>query len=173
MSDPFTGEIRVFGFNFPPKDWAACDGTIIPISQNPNLFSLLGNTYGGDGRTTFALPDLRGRAVMGPVGGALNDPQGSPTVTLTPAQIPAHVHTAYADNSQPASTTAAERLPARFRVTYNQAFIATNDSPTPTMTTLSPQAVGSTGDSQAHDNMQPYLVANYCICLKGNYPARP
>ncbi|MGM3274833.1 phage tail protein [Ralstonia sp. 24A2] len=170
MSDAFTGEIRVFGFNFPPANWAACDGTILPISQNPNLFSILGATYGGDGKTTFALPDLRGRAVMGPVGGALNALQGTPTVTLTSAEMPMHTHTAYANNSRSTATTAAGHLAARFQVANNQSYIVNN--PQPALTTLAPQAVGPTGGNLPHDNMQPYLVANYCICLSGVYPPR-
>lgn len=173
MSDQFVGEIRIFGFNFAPVDWAACDGAIMPISQNTSLFSILGTNYGGNGSTTFGLPDLRGRAVMGPLGGVLNDPQGSSTVSLADAEMPAHSHTAYGDNSRAAATTAGGRLPARFQVTFNQSFINTDASPPPAITSLAPQAVGTSGESQPHENMQPFLVMNYCIALQGAWPQHP
>lgn len=175
MSDQFVGEIRIFGFDFAPYQWAFCDGAILPVSQNTKLYSILGSNYGGNGSTTYGLPDLRGRAVMGPVGGVLNNLQGSPTVTLTSNQLPGHTHTAYGNNSRAASKTAAGRLPARFQVTFNDAFIATTATPTPTMTTLAPQAVGTAGSSQPqpHENMQPFLVTNYCIALDGAWPAHP
>ncbi|CAJ0793762.1 hypothetical protein LMG19083_02481 [Ralstonia psammae] len=173
MSDQFVGEIRIFGFNFAPVDWAACDGAIMPISQNTPLFSILGTNYGGNGSTTFGLPDLRGRAVMGPVGGVLNDPQGSSTVSLADTEMPSHSHTAYGDNSRAASTTADGRLPARFQVTLNQSFINTDASPAPAITSLAPQAVGASGGSQPHENMQPFLVMNYCIALQGAWPQHP
>ncbi|CAJ0774523.1 MULTISPECIES: phage tail protein [Ralstonia] len=172
MSDQFLGEIRVFGFNFAPVDWAACDGAIMPISQNTALFSILGTMYGGNGTSTFGLPDLRGRAVVGTEqNGVPNELQGSSTVTLLSEEMPAHTHTAYGDNSRAASQTAAGRLPSRFQVTFNQAFIATDSSPA--LTTLSPQAVGIAGGSLPHENMQPYLVMNYCIALQGAWPTRP
>lgn len=171
MSDQFVGEIRIFGFNFAPLYWAACDGAIMPIAQNTELFSILGVNYGGNGTTTFGLPDLRGRAVMGPVNGALGDLQGAPTVTLTTLEMPAHSHTAYGDNARPASPAAAGRLTSRFMVPNNQAFISA--TPTPALTTLSPQAVGVGGGNQPHENMQPYLATNYCIALQGAWPTHP
>ncbi|ALF89447.1 MULTISPECIES: phage tail protein [Ralstonia solanacearum species complex] len=173
MSDQFIGEIRIFGFNFAPVDWAACDGALMPVSQNAALFAILGTTYGGTGSTTFGLPDLRGRAVMGPVGGVLNALQGTATVSLTQSEMPMHSHTAYGDNARAASPTAAGRLPARFMVAHNQSFIATDATPAPVMTTLAPQTVGAAGGGGAHENRQPYLGVNYCIALQGAWPPHP
>lgn len=171
MSDQFLGEIRVFGFDFAPLDWAACDGAVMPITQNTALFSLLGNNYGGNGSTTFGLPDLRGRAAMGPVNSVLNDAQGASTVTLTINETPQHAHNAFGDNARAASPTAAGRLPSRFMAASNQSFIPTTSSPA--LTTLSPQAVGVAGGSEPHENMQPYLAMNFCIALQGAWPTRP
>ncbi|WP_439893441.1 phage tail protein (plasmid) [Ralstonia sp. 25C] len=173
MSDQFIGEVRLFGFNFAPVDWAACDGALMPIRQNTTLFAIIGNTYGGDGTNTFALPDLRGRAVMGPVGGILDDPQGEAAVTLLQSEMPTHTHTAYGDNARAASPEAAGRLPARFMVAHNDAFVAMDATPTPTLTTLAPQTMGTAGGSTAHENQQPFLAVNYCIALQGAWPTRP
>ena len=173
MSDQFVGEVRLFGFNFAPVDWAACDGALMPISQNTTLFAILGATYGGNGTSTFGLPDLRGRAVMGPVGGILNDPQGDDTVTLMQSEMPMHTHTAYGDNARAGSAQAEGRLPARFMVAHNDAFVAVDATPAPAMTTLSPQTIGTAGGSTGHENRQPFLAVNYCIALQGAWPARP
>ena len=173
MSDQFIGEVRLFGFNFAPVDWAACDGALLPISQNTTLFSIIGNTYGGDGRVSFGLPDLRGRAVMGPVGGILDDPQGEVAVTLLQSEMPMHTHTAYGDNARAVSPEAAGRLPARFMVAHNDAFVATDAAPAPAMTTLAFQTMGTTGGNTAHENRQPFLAVNYCIALRGAWPTRP
>ncbi|WP_454766441.1 phage tail protein [Cupriavidus campinensis] len=172
MSDQFIGEIRVFGCNFAPKGWAACDGQLMLIQQNAALFSLLGTNYGGNGTTTFGLPDLRGRAVSAPVDNVLDDPRGSATVTLTPDQMPAHNHAAYADTSRAASAEASGKLAARFMEPYNQVCIDANASPAPAMTTLSPQAVAPAGGSLPHENMQPYTGLMYCIALQGEFPPR-
>jgi microcystin-dependent protein len=174
MSDQFVGEIRIFGFNYAPTDWAFCDGTTIPAQQNPALFAILGKTYGGDGTTNFALPDLRGRAVMGQVAGsALNDPQGATIVTIDQSQIPKHTHTVYGDTGRTASGAPGGCLPARFTETKNNAFIATNETPAPVITQLAPQVVSPVGGGQAHENMQPYTVMNFCIALQGIWPQRP
>ncbi|WP_354687676.1 tail fiber protein [Cupriavidus necator] len=173
MSDQYLGEIRVFACNYPPRDWAACDGQLLPIAQNQALFSLLGTQYGGNGTTTFALPDLRGRAVTGPVNGVLNDPVGTATVTLTAAGMPAHHHTVYGDTARAVSTEASARLPARFMLPNNQSYLPTNASPAPVMTTLSPLAVAPAGESQPHQNMQPYTALMFCIALAGEFPPRP
>ncbi|WP_455280823.1 phage tail protein [Cupriavidus necator] len=173
MSDQYLGEIRVFGCSYPPKDWAACDGQLLLIQQNPALFSILGTSYGGNGTTTFALPDLRGRAVTGAVDNQLNNPLGAATVTLTAAGMPAHNHAVYGDTARAVSTEANARLPARFMVPNNQSCIATNAAPAPVMTTLSSQAVAPAGASQPHENMQPYTALMYCIALTGEFPPRP
>lgn len=171
MSDQFLGEIRAFGCNYPPAGWAACDGQLLPIQQNSALFSILGTTYGGNGTTNFALPDLRGRAASGPVNGALADLRGSATVTLTESEMPAHNHLAYGDTARAASSEASGKLPARFMEPFNQSCIPA--TPAPAMTTLAPTAVGVAGGSQAHDNMQPYTALLYCIALQGEFPQRP
>lgn len=172
MSDQYVGEIRIFAGNFAPRDWATCDGQILPIQQNTQLFALLGTTYGGNGTTYFALPDLRGRAVTGPVGGVLNDPVGTATVTLTPAEMPAHNHAMYGDTARAVSSEANARLPARFMAPNNQSCIPVNASPAPVMTTLSPLAVAPAGGGEPHENMQPYTALLYCIALKGVWPPR-
>jgi microcystin-dependent protein len=174
MSDPFVAEIRVFGFNFAPKGWALCDGTVLKISQNTALFSLLGTMYGGDGRTTFALPDLRGRAPMNYGNGAGLTPRaegevgGEPSVTLIPHEMPTHNHFVQsvaddADLQAPDPTAGlAKSLNATLYNTSfdNHGFMDTN-------------TVGFTGGNQPHNNMQPYLALNFCIALQGIFPARP
>lgn len=173
MSDQFIGEIRIFGCNYAPLDWAACDGQLMPISQNTALFSILGTNYGGDGRQTFGLPDLRSRAVMGPVDGQVNAPQGEATVSLGISEMPNHAHTVYGDNTRSQAAQAAGHLPARFMEANNNAFIATDSTPAPVLTTLSPQAVAPAGSGQPHENRQPFQVMNYCIALQGAWPTRP
>ncbi|SOZ16609.1 conserved hypothetical protein [Cupriavidus taiwanensis] len=173
MSDQYLGEIRIFGCAYPPAGWAACDGQLLAIQQNSALFSLLGTQYGGNGTTNFALPDLRGRAVTGPVDNQPGNPQGTATVTLTAAEMPAHNHAVYGDTARAVSTEASARLPARFMLPNNQSCIPVNASPAPVMTTLSPQAVGTAGASQPHENMQPCTALMYCIALTGDYPPRP
>lgn len=165
MDDQFLGEIRPFAFGFPPKGWAACDGQLLPIAQNAALFSLLGTMYGGDGRTTFALPDLRGRAEMHvnsvhPQG----EHAGQENVTLTTAQIPSHSHTVNCSNVVGTQTSPAGKFWAQDsngNVVFSNAGGAT----------MAATAVGNTG-GQPHPNMQPYLVVNYCIALQGIFPSR-
>ena len=174
--DPFLGEIRMFAGTFAPRGWALCDGQLLQISQNSALFSLLGTTYGGDGRTTFALPDLRGRAPIHAGQGAglsrrtLGEKGGQENVTLSLAQIPSHNHTAQinADTSVALTDKPADGLPAR------------NAAATPVYgndpnTTLSNTAVtvDNNGGGQAHPNMQPYITVNYIIALTGIFPSRP
>ncbi|RKP47419.1 phage tail protein [Trinickia fusca] len=166
MADQFLGEIRIFGFNYAPADWAFCDGQLMPIEQNRKLFSVLGVTYGGNGVDNFALPDLRGRAAMAPDAGGLNNPQGADTVQLSADQMPAHTHTLYADYLRPHSSAPDGRLPAHSSEANNCAFIATGTTPGPTITQLSPLAVGTFGESLPHENRQPYLGLNFCIALK-------
>lgn len=165
MSDPFVGEIRVFGFNFPPRGWALCDGQLLPISQNQALFSLLGTTYGGDGRTTFALPDLRGRAAQHV---APSIPQGqaagTETVSLTVNQIPAHTHAVNCSSAAGNQASPAGGFWAQDNQPY-KIYSSSSDS------ALAAGAVAPVG-GQPHPNLQPYLCVNFCIALQGIYPSR-
>ena len=164
--EPFLGEIRPFGFNFAPRGWALCDGQILPINQNQALFSLLGTTYGGDGRTTFALPDLRGRSPIGfdnqrPLGSR----DGEEQVTLTLGQLANHDHSVNASSDAATAGT----------VTGN-ALANTGTSPAygnaASLVATNPAAVATAGGGQAHDNMQPFLTLNYCIAVQGLFPSR-
>ena len=175
MADPFVAEIRIFPFNFAPKGWAWCDGQILPLSQNTALFSLLGTTYGGNGKSNFALPDLQGRAPMHPGQGPglslhdLGETGGSQTVTLLESEIPAHPHQLVGANApgnvqfpQPAVTFA--------RATGGDAYVTapTNAQLTP----MAPQALAPTGGTGPHNNMMPYLTFYFCIALQGVFPPR-
>jgi len=169
MSEPFLAEIRIVGFNFAPRGWAFCDGQIMPINQNQSLYSLLGTTYGGDGRTTFALPDLRSRTPLHTGDGyQLGQKGGAETVALTAAQIAAHTHAVKASSTDGNDATPegevlaagpAPDLPYR-------AWEAAN------MTALRSGTVTNAGGGQAHDNMQPYLTLSFCIALRGLFPSR-
>jgi microcystin-dependent protein len=171
MSDPFVGEIRMFGGNFNPTGWATCDGQLLPISQNTALFSLLGTIYGGDGKTTFALPDLRGRSPLqwgtGP-GLTLRDigqAGGQAAVTLVVTSIPAHTHALKADIG--AATTGA---PAGL-------MLGVADTPTYVpdavdLAPMAPETLRPTGNGQPHNNRQPYLGVTMIIALQGIYPPR-
>lgn len=171
MATPYLAEIRAFGFNFPPRGWALCDGQLLPINQNQALFSLLGTTYGGDGRTTFALPDLRGRTAIkygqGPGLAAyqLGSAAGQESVTLTLDQIPAHSH-----GLQASSAAADQEEPSNARVLgkVEEDIYGSGEANQP----LGGSAVGGTGGGQAHENMQPFLVLNFCIALQGVFPSR-
>lgn len=173
MADPFVAEIRIFPFNFPPTGWAFCDGQLLPISQNTALFSLLGTTYGGDGKSTFALPDLQGRAPMhhgqGP-GLSLHDlgeTGGTPSVSLLESEMPFHAH-ALNVSSDPADL----RQPTTARtLARSQSGFAYGD-PT-NLRNMSASALAYAGGGLPHNNMQPYLTLNFCIALQGVYPPRP
>jgi microcystin-dependent protein len=180
MSEPFLGEIIIFAGNFAPRGWALCDGQLLPISQNTALFSILGTTYGGDGRTTFALPDLRGRAPMHAGQGPglsdrrLGEQSGTETVTLTTAQIPAHTHTGTVQlncNSQQGnSPTPTGNFPAADGSGYSADYAAASNAQ---MAAAGGTAtLANTGGGQAHNNLQPYLVVNYIIALQGIFPSR-
>jgi microcystin-dependent protein len=165
--DPFLGEIWMFGGNFAPQGRATCDGQILPIAQNTALFSLLGTTYGGNGQTTFALPDLRGRLPVH-IGGGLTIGQagGSETVTLTATNLPAHTHVA---NAASAGTTLG---PAGH---YWAADPGENVAPyaaAPDSKVMSGAAIGAQGGSQPHENMQPFLAVTFIMALEGIYPSR-
>lgn len=172
MSDPFVAEIRIFPFNFAPKGWAMCNGQLLPISQNTALFSLLGTFYGGDGKSTFALPDLQGSAPMHQGQGPglseyfVGQAGGSETVTLIQSEIPAHAHQASGvSGSGPTS-------PAN-----NAWGTAAGRTPPPTYVDGSPNvvmgnALSIAGSSLPHNNMQPYLTLNFCIAMQGIFPPR-
>jgi microcystin-dependent protein len=168
MSEPFLAEIRIVGFNFAPRGWAFCDGQLLPINQNQSLYSLLGTTYGGDGRTSFALPDLRGRTPIHVGGGfSLGQKTGEETVTLNVAEIPNHDHVlnGVSDNADQVVATNNYFARAGTQV-YRQP-----DSST-TFVAMNSGVVGNTGGSQGHENMQPYLALNFCIALQGLFPSR-
>jgi microcystin-dependent protein len=171
MSEPFIAEIRIFAGNFAPRSWAFCDGQLLPISQNTALFSLIGTTYGGDGRTTTALPNLMGRAPMHPGRGPgltsrrLGERGGVETVTLTEAQMPNHNHS-WRAAEDPADLQAPAPNRTMTRSSVN-AWTAPNN-----LVPLAEQALQDAGGSQAHNNMQPYLVMNFIIALQGLYPSR-
>lgn len=165
MDEPFLGEIRPFAFGFTPKGWASCDGQLLPIAQNAALFSLLGTMYGGDGRTTFALPDLRGRAGMHVSSvHTQGERAGQENVTLSTAQIPLHSHTVNCSNTIGNQTSPAGKFWAQDS-DGNVVFSSTGGA------TMASAAIGNTG-GQPHSNMQPYLVVNYCIAVQGIFPSR-
>jgi microcystin-dependent protein len=173
MADPFVAEIRIFGFNFAPKGWAFCNGQLLPLSQNTALFSLLGTTYGGDGKSTFALPNLQGSAPMHPGQGPglslhdLGEQSGSETVTLLQSEIPAHNHVMRAAAQDPADVKLVNPN-ASLGVSQNGPLYQDTQN-----TTLAPQALPPTGGDVPHNNMMAYLVLNFCIALQGVFPPRP
>jgi microcystin-dependent protein len=175
MSEPFLGEIRMFGGNFAPRGWAFCNGQILPIAQNTALFSLLGTTYGGNGQTTFALPDLRGRVPMhwgqgpGLTPRSLGETSGSENVTLLSNQMPAHTHSLTANNQQ-GDAFSPEGAVAAAAVDSSQQPL--NIYSSSANTTMSAQAIGAAGGSQPHSNMQPFQCVSFIIALEGIYPSR-
>lgn len=169
MSEPFVAEIRIFAGNFAPRGWAFCDGQLLPVSQNTALFSLIGTTYGGDGRSTTALPNLEGRAPMHPGRGPgltarrLGQRGGTDVVTLTEAQMPQHNHTMVGseergDNNNPVGA---------YLAAGTDQYLNSSDG-----STMVQAAVPNAGGSQPHNNMQPYLTINFIIALVGLYPSR-
>ena len=174
MADPFVAEIRIFPFNFAPKGWAFCDGQLMPLSQNTALFALLGTTYGGDGKSTFALPDLQGNSAMHPGQGQglsqrfLGEMGGSETVTLLESEMPAHQHTANALGV--VSTTAAPSTQTALARSVNGSAYAAGGG---ALQQLAFEALPPAGGSLPHNNLQPYLTLNYCIALQGVFPQRP
>jgi microcystin-dependent protein len=174
VADPFVAEIRIFGFTFAPKGWAFCDGQLFPISQNTALFSLLGTTYGGDGKSTFGLPDLQGNAPMfwgqgpGLTDRSEGEVGGEQFVTLLDTEMPLHQHALMA-NSQPGDlpTPGPTRSLAR-----SSPFIYKTPAGAAPPQALAANAVGITGGGQPHNNMMPYLSLNFCIALQGVFPPR-
>src|SRR4051812_13926176 len=166
MSEPFMSEIKITSFSFPPAGWATCNGQLLPINQNQALFSLLGTTYGGDGRVNFALPDLRGRIPIHRGGGFTQGQVGGEEAhTVNINELPQHFHFAAASNTDgdgpaPGNAAVLATSPTKY---WNQ---PTN------LTTLIPGTIGNTGGSQPHQNMQPYLTLLYCIALQGIFPSQ-
>ena len=177
-SQPMIGEIRMFAGNFPPVGWAFCDGSLISISENDVLFTLIGTTYGGDGQTTFALPDFRGRAPISvSSGNSMGQMGGTETVTLTVSQIPAHRHPMQVVNV-PGTTNVPSPgvMPAKaadieFPGGTKQVMTYAKDNAGGKIT-VNPQSVSVYGQSYPHNNMKPYVGINYIICLEGIYPTR-
>ncbi|MBC3932411.1 phage tail protein [Undibacterium curvum] len=169
MADPFLGEIRAFGFSFAPQDWAYCFGNTISIMQNQALYTVLRTQYGGDGKTTFNLPNLSGLAIRGLQGDFVNKPSGSETVALSSMQVPPHTHTLTGVNGRASETKAAGNLPGQFTKPTNVYTVASADKLTLPTTLVSPFE----GGTDPHENRQPLLVLNFCICLYGVYPLRP
>jgi len=173
MADPFVAEIRIFPFNFAPRGWAFCNGQLLPISQNTALFSLLGTIYGGDGKSTFALPNLQGNAPMhhgqGP-GLSLHDQGetgGSETVTLLESEIPAHGHALMASNQPGEDPTPAGEVLAR-----SVGFSLYQTNVNGNLVSLAAPVITPAGSDQPHTNLQPYLTLNFCIAMQGVYPPR-
>ncbi|MEO5609319.1 MAG: tail fiber protein [Ornithinibacter sp.] len=166
MAEPYVGEIRMFGGNFAPQGWSFCDGWVLPISEYVTLFQLIGTTYGGDGQTTFALPDLRGRVpvhqgTLLPIGQA----GGVESVTLISAQLPAHSHPLLGSAANASAMSPAGGVPA----TAPEVAVSAYGSDAP-LTTLAPESVAARGGSQPHENMQPYLGISFIISLFGIFP---
>jgi microcystin-dependent protein len=165
MSEPFLSEIKIVSFNFPPKGWALCNGQLLPINQNQALFALLGTTYGGNGQTNFALPNLRGQVPIHMGNGhTLGERAGSTSVTVNIQQLPTHTHammgsSTAGDSPSPTNTVLASTAALIYAAPAN-------------LTTLNPINVSSVGGSQAHNNMMPYLVLNFIIALQGIFPSQ-
>jgi microcystin-dependent protein len=168
MAQPYVGEIRMFAGNFAPAGWMFCDGSLLSIAENDTLFNLIGTTYGGDGQSTFALPDLRGRLPIHFGNGfTLAETGGAETVTLTTQQIPLHSHTLSGATAIASLSAPANRLPA---VTQAATVLPYGtDAP---LTTLNPTTLSIAGGSQPHDNLQPYLCINFIISLFGIFPSQ-
>src|SRR5438445_509635 len=163
MAEPFLSEIRIMSFGFPPKGWALCDGQLLPINQNQALFSLLGTNYGGDGRVNFGLPNLQGRAPVHMGMHVLGERGGEQAHTLSISEIPTHVHTLQGTTLDADTPVATGNLLATVANVYTGPSAPTS---------LNPASIGSVGGSQAHLNMQPFLVLNFSIALQGIFPSQ-
>jgi microcystin-dependent protein len=169
MSTPFLGEVKIFTFNFAPKGWALCNGQLLPINQNQALFSLLGTMYGGDGRTTFALPNLKGRTPVHVGGGHTQGEAGGETAhTLTSQEVPPHTHAVPASTAVPpdANTSAENSVVATAPLNLYAPFVAGN------AVGMNQSVIQAAGSSQAHQNIQPSLALEFCIALVGIFPSR-
>jgi len=166
MAEPFIAEIRIMSFNFAPQGWAQCNGQLLPINQNQPLFSLLGTTFGGDGRVNFALPDQRARTPIHVGSGhTLGERGGEQAHTLSISELPEHTHVA---NATSATATAGNPATNRLLSKSIQAALYTNPS---NLAAMDPSSIGNIGGSQAHLNMQPFLTLNFCIALQGIFPS--
>ena len=165
MSEPFLSEIKIVSFNFPPKGWALCNGQVLPINQNQALFALLGTTYGGNGQTTFALPNLRGRVPIHQGNGhTLGEAAGSTSVTVNIQQLPGHTHIVNVSDAVGNATTPNGKFLAKAPANLY--------GPAAALVTMNTQSVTSVGGSQPHNNMMPYLVLNFIIALQGIFPSQ-
>ena len=175
MAEPFLSEIRIFSFNFPPKGWAFCNGQLLPINQNQALFSLLGTTYGGNGQTNFALPDLRGRVPIHEGSGhTLGEKAGASAVTINTSQLPQHLHFESAVVAANANATQGEPgapAPGNFLSNSGKNGFAAIPSVPGDTGAMHPSSISNVGGSQPHNNMMPYLTLNFCIALQGIFPS--
>ncbi|MGN6372585.1 MAG: phage tail protein [Solirubrobacteraceae bacterium] len=168
MAEPFLGEIRTFGFGITPRNWAPCQGQLLPINRYQALFALLGTIYGGDGRTTFGLPDLRGRVAVSAAPGMLpGQTAGVESVTLNLHQVPAHTHMIDASPN-----TASKPVPKENYLAKSPGKPYVKSPPPAKTTTLHPSTITPQGGQQPHENRQPYLALNFCIALQGIFPSR-
>ena len=166
MSEPFLSEIRIFSFGYAPRSWAMCNGQLLPINQNQALFSLLGTTYGGNGQTTFALPDLRGSIpIHTGQGHTLGEKAGEAVHTLTQSEMPQHLHFLNASSQNANTPVPGNDLPA----SANNAYV---NPAAGSLTTLQPATISNVGGSQPHENRQPYLTLTFCIALQGIFPSQ-
>jgi microcystin-dependent protein len=164
LAEPFLSEIRIMSFGFPPKGWALCNGQLLPINQNQALFALLGTTYGGNGQTNFALPDLRGQVpIHFGAGHNLGEKAGEQAHTLTLAEMPQHPHVLQASSLDGNSALTSGNVLATAANVY---------AAPGSLTTIQPATVGNVGGSQAHNNLMPYLTLSFCIALQGIFPSR-
>ena len=174
MAEPFLSEIRIMSFVFAPKGWALCNGQLLPINQNQGLFSLLGTTFGGDGRVNFALPDLQGRTPIHVGSGhTLGEQGGEQAHTLSISELPSHTHVAQGSSATAdAAVPTGNLLAVVDNTTFGNAYTGqAGDQAISNLVAMSPQAVSNTGGSQAHLNMQPFLTLSFCIALQGIFPS--